>query len=52
MNLLTTFGPLGGLLVTYALLLAALLLIIGWEKRFFRRELTRTATGVVTKENA
>ncbi|BBQ82900.1 MULTISPECIES: selenium metabolism membrane protein YedE/FdhT [Enterobacteriaceae] len=51
-NLLTTFGPLGGLLVTYALLLAALLLIIGWEKRFFRRELTRTATGVVTKENA
>ncbi|ECE6741938.1 YeeE/YedE family protein [Salmonella enterica subsp. salamae] len=36
-NLLSTFGPLGGLLVTYLLLFAALMLIIGWEKRFFRR---------------
>ncbi len=27
----------GGLLVTYLLLFAALMLIIGWEKRFFRR---------------
>lgn len=36
-NLLNTFGPLGGLLVTYLLLFAALMLIIGWEKRFFRR---------------
>ncbi len=33
-NLLNTFGPLGGLLVTYLLLLAALLLVIGWEKHF------------------
>lgn len=41
-NLLNTFGPLGGLLVTYALLLLALLLVIGWEKRFFRRT-TNTA---------
>ncbi|MGL5967628.1 MAG: selenium metabolism membrane protein YedE/FdhT [Kluyvera sp.] len=43
-NLLTTFGPLGGLLVTYGLLLLALLLIIGWEKRFFRRAATANVT--------
>ena len=36
-NLLSTFGPLGGLLVTYALLLIAFLLVIAQEKRFFRR---------------
>ncbi len=30
-NLLKTFGPMGGLLVTYLLLFAALMLIIGWE---------------------
>lgn len=36
-NLLKTYGPMGGLLVTYLLLFAALMLIIGWEKRFFRR---------------
>lgn len=36
-NLLNTFGPLGGLLMTYGLLLTALLLIVGWEKYFFRR---------------
>ncbi|MFU0882478.1 selenium metabolism membrane protein YedE/FdhT [Kluyvera cryocrescens] len=43
-NLLTTFGSLGGLLVTYGLLLIALLLIIGWEKRFFRRAATANVT--------
>lgn len=43
-NLLNTFGPLGGLLVTYGLLLIALLLIIGWEKRFFRRTATANVT--------
>lgn len=37
MNLLSTFGPLGGLLVTYALLLVAFLLVVAQEKRFFRR---------------
>lgn len=37
-NLLNTFGPLGGLLVTYLMLLAAYLLIVGWEKNFFRRK--------------
>ena len=38
MNLLNTFGPLGGLLMTYAMLFIALMLIIGWEKHFFRRK--------------
>ena len=32
-----------GLLVTYLLLFAALMLIIGWEKRFFRRAAPQTA---------
>lgn len=36
-NLLNAFGPLGGLLVTYGLLLIALLLIVAWEKHFFKR---------------
>lgn len=36
-NLLKSFGPLGGLLVTYVMLIIALLLVIGWEKHFFRR---------------
>ncbi|SUB71285.1 putative inner membrane protein [Pluralibacter gergoviae] len=47
-NLLSAFGPLGGLLVTYLLLALALLLIIGWEKRFFRRQPSTAAT---IKEN-
>ncbi|MGS5106447.1 selenium metabolism membrane protein YedE/FdhT, partial [Escherichia coli] len=42
-NLLKTFGPMGGLLVTYLLLFTALMLIIGWEKRFFRRAAPQTA---------
>ncbi|MEX0528975.1 selenium metabolism membrane protein YedE/FdhT [Raoultella terrigena] len=37
-NLLTTFGPFGGLLVTYLLLFIALMLVIAWEKRFFRQK--------------
>lgn len=37
-NLLQTFGPYGGLLVTYLLLLIALILIVAQEKRFFRRQ--------------
>jgi len=40
-NLLQSFGPLGGLLLTYAML------VIGWEKHFFRR-----ATTVAVKETA
>ncbi|MBB3321117.1 selenium metabolism membrane protein YedE/FdhT [Atlantibacter sp. RC6] len=48
-NLLNTFGPLGGLLVTYLMLFAALMLIIGWEKHFFRR--SRTVTTETVKES-
>ncbi|WP_312978779.1 selenium metabolism membrane protein YedE/FdhT [Atlantibacter sp.] len=47
-NLLNTFGPLGGLLVTYLMLFAALMLIIGWEKHFFRR--SRIVTTETVKE--
>ncbi|SAA42897.1 selenium metabolism membrane protein YedE/FdhT [Enterobacter hormaechei] len=47
-NLLNTFGPLGGLLVTYALLLIAFLLVVAQEKRFFRRATAKTET----QENA
>lgn len=46
-NLLNTFGPLGGLLVTYAMLLAAFLLMVAWEKQFFKR-----AARVAIKEPA
>ena len=48
-NLLATFGPFGGLLVTYLLLLIALILVIGWEKRFFRRQSLAPST---VKESA
>ena len=47
-NLLKTFGPLGGLLVNYALLLIAFLLVVAQEKRFFRRATAKTET----QENA
>ncbi len=48
-NLLKTFGPMGGLLVTYLLLFTALMLIIGWEKRFFRRAAPQTAKEIDMK---
>ncbi|WP_282807418.1 selenium metabolism membrane protein YedE/FdhT [Hafnia alvei] len=48
-NLLQTFGPLGGLLVTYLMLLAAFLLVVAWEKRFFR---TKTQVNNTIKEIA
>lgn len=48
-NLLQTFGPLGGLLVTYLMLLAAFLLVVAWEKRFFR---TKTQVNNAVKEIA
>ncbi|MNF18023.1 putative inner membrane protein [compost metagenome] len=35
-NLLDTFGPTGGLLVTYLLLALAFVAMLWWEKRFFR----------------
>ncbi len=37
-NLLNAFCPFGGLLATYLLLLIALLLVIAWERHFFRRQ--------------
>ncbi|MGQ7804907.1 selenium metabolism membrane protein YedE/FdhT [Hafnia alvei] len=48
-NLLQTFGPLGGLMVTYLMLLAAFLLVVAWEKRFFR---TKTQVNNAVKEIA
>lgn len=48
-NLLQAFGPLGGLLVTYLMLLAAFLLVVAWEKRFFR---TKTQVNNAVKEIA
>ncbi|WP_279156129.1 selenium metabolism membrane protein YedE/FdhT [Obesumbacterium proteus] len=48
-NLLQTFGPQGGLLVTYLMLLAAFLLVVAWEKRFFR---TKTQVNNAVKEIA
>ena len=43
-NLLESFGPLGGLLVTYLLLLAAFLFLVAWEKHFFRSKKTVAST--------
>jgi len=34
-NLLTVFGPQGGLIMTYLMLTAAMLAVLWWEKRFF-----------------
>lgn len=48
-NLLTTFGPFGGLLITYLLLFIALMLVFAWEKHFFRQK-TTSATRI--KETA
>ena len=48
-NLLNAFGPFGGLLATYLLLLIALLLVIAWERHFFRRQSTAVRT---VKESA
>jgi uncharacterized membrane protein YedE/YeeE len=40
-NLLELFGPIGGLLATYAGLLACFLFILFWENRYFSRRATR-----------
>lgn len=34
-NLLTVFGPQGGLIITYLMLASAMLAVLWWEKRFF-----------------
>lgn len=36
-NLLQSFGPIGGLTVTYAGLILAFLLVVWWERLFFRK---------------
>lgn len=41
-NLLNAFGPFGGLLATYLLLLIALLLVIAWERHFSAAAAVRT----------
>lgn len=48
-NLLQTFGPWGGLLVTYLMLALALIGLLWWEKRFFRR-LSPSSSHVAAKE--
>lgn len=41
-NLLNTFGPMGGLIATYAGLVAAFFLLLWWEKTFLDRAQSRT----------
>nr|WP_307773497.1 selenium metabolism membrane protein YedE/FdhT [Providencia stuartii] len=48
-NLLETFGPQGGLAVTYLLLALAFILMLVWEKYFFRK---RTQTQTITTTEA
>ncbi|CFQ38350.1 YeeE/YedE family protein [Yersinia bercovieri] len=53
-NLLETFGPVGGLLVTYLMLAVAFAAMLWWEKRFFRQQNARkqnVATSVSVKES-
>lgn len=45
-NLLQALGPQGGLLVTYAMLAVALLLVLAWERHFFTRK-TRGAAATL-----
>ena len=47
-NLLETFGPMGGLLVTYLMLAIAFAAMLWWEKHFFRKQ--KMATATLTKE--
>lgn len=46
-NLLETFGPQGGLLVTYALLAVAFVLMLVWEKHFFRKRTQKSTQASV-----
>lgn len=43
-NLLETFGPIGGLLVTYLMLAIAFAAMLWWEKRFFRQQKATAST--------
>lgn len=48
-NLLETFGPMGGLLVTYLMLALAFAAMLWWEKRFFRKQ--KATTSALIKES-
>ncbi|WP_145543345.1 selenium metabolism membrane protein YedE/FdhT [Yersinia frederiksenii] len=43
-NLLETFGPIGGLLVTYLMLAIAFAAMLWWEKHFFRKQKASAST--------
>ncbi len=43
-NLLETFGPIGGLLVTYLMLAIAFAVMLWWEKHFFRKQKASAST--------
>jgi hypothetical protein len=47
-NLLESFGPMGGLILTYAGLVAAFLLLLWWEKAFLARR-AQPAGGIESK---
>ncbi|OWF67331.1 transporter [Yersinia frederiksenii] len=43
-NLLETFGPMGGVLVTYLMLAIAFAAMLWWEKHFFRKQKATAST--------
>ena len=43
LNLLKEFGPVGGLLVNYGLLIACLVAVVWWEKRFLAKAKAKVA---------
>ena len=43
-NLLKSFGPISGLLINYGLMIACLVFIVWWEKRFIQKAKARLAT--------
>ncbi|WP_345889632.1 selenium metabolism membrane protein YedE/FdhT [Pragia fontium] len=51
-NLLDTFGPYGGLLVTYLLLGLAFAVMLWWEKRFFARKNTAQQLSLETSKES
>ena len=44
LNLLKEFGPVGGLLVNYGLLIACLVAVVWWEKRFLAKAKAKVAS--------
>ncbi|HYR26398.1 MAG TPA: selenium metabolism membrane protein YedE/FdhT [Aquabacterium sp.] len=51
-NLLSVFGPQGGLIVTYLMLALAMLSILWWEKRFFGAQAKSAQPTVASMEKA